>query len=246
MKRYRIDVAYDGTAYSGWQVQPDDISVQEMLEKVLLQLSGETVKVHGSGRTDSGVHARGQVAHFDLNKNFLPRKLLRGMNALLPPDIRVLRVLNVPDDFHARRSAVSKEYRYFIRNDESVLPFDRLYKLRISRKLDVNKMRIAAKYFEGEHDFSSFKANSGMKLASTVRTIYSCEIKSNGKDIVVIVSGSGFMYKMVRSIVGWLLEVGDGSRQPEETLDILNAKNRTGAVPSASAHGLFLWKVNYQ
>ena len=243
--RYRIDISYDGTAYSGWQVQPNDLSVQEVIEKVLLQLTGETIKIHGSGRTDQGVHGKCQVAHFDLKKDWEPRRLYGAINALLPPDIRILKVKHIESDFHARRWAKSKEYRYFIWNSQNISPFDRLYKTHITRKLDIERMRIAAKLLEGEHDFAAFTASSKTTIKSTVRTIFSLDIKTYGNEIVVIVKGSGFLYKMVRSIVGWLIEVGDGSVEPETTTEVLESCKRTSRVPTAKAKGLFLWKVNY-
>ncbi len=245
MKRYRIDISYDGTDYSGWQVQPDDLSVQEVIEKVLLQLTGETIKIHGSGRTDQGVHARCQVAHFDLKKEWVPRKLYGALNALLPPDIRILKVQKTVSDFHARRSAKSKEYRYFIWNGENISPFDRLYKTHIKRNLDVERMRAAAKLLEGEHDFAAFTASSKTTIKTTVRTIFSLEIKAHGNEIIIIAKGSGFLYKMVRSLVGWLIEVGDGSVEAIKTTEVLASCKRTSRVPTARAKGLFLWKVNY-
>ncbi len=245
MKRYRIDIAYDGTDYSGWQVQPNELAVQEVIEKVLLQLSGEIVKIHGSGRTDQGVHAKCQVAHFDLKKEWQPRRLYGALNALLPEYIRVRKVQLVAPDFHARRSAKSKEYRYYIWNGENISPFDRLYKTHIKRKLDVERMRSATKFLEGEHDFAAFTASSKTTIKSTVRTIFSIDIKTHGNEIDIRVKGSGFLYKMVRSIVGWLIEVGDGSAEPEKTIEVLASCKRTSQVPTAKAKGLFLWKVNY-
>lgn len=245
MKRYSIDISYDGTAYSGWQVQPNDLSVQEVIEKVLLQLNGATVKIHGSGRTDQGVHAKCQVAHFDLEKEWVPRRLYGALNALLPDDIRIRKVQLVAPDFHARRSAKSKEYRYYIWNGENISPFDRLYKTHIKRNLDVERMRAAAKLLEGEHDFKAFTASSKTTIKSTVRTIFSIDIKTHGNDIDIRVKGSGFLYKMVRSIVGWLIEVGDGSVEPDKTTEVLASCKRTSRVPTAKAKGLFLWKVNY-
>ena len=245
MKRYSIDISYDGTVYAGWQVQPTDLSVQEVIEKVLLKLTSETIKIHGSGRTDQGVHAKRQVAHFDLEKEWVPRRLYAAINALLPPDIRVLKVRNVRSNFHARSTAKSKEYRYFIWNAQSISPFDRLYKTEISRKLDIKRMRAAAKLLEGEHDFAAFTASSKTTIKSTVRTIFSLEVKAKGNNIIIIAKGSGFLYKMVRSLVGWLIEVGDGSADPEDTTEVLASCKRTSRVPTAKAKGLFLWKVNY-
>lgn len=245
MKRYRINITYDGTDYAGWQVQPNDLSVQEVIEKVLLQLTGQTIKVHGSGRTDQGVHAKCQVAHFDLEKEWQTLRLQTALNALLPPDIRILKTKIASSDFHARRSAKSKEYRYFIWNAKNISPFDRLYKTHITRQLDIERMRMAADLLVGEHDFTAFTASSKTTIKNRVRTIFSLDIKTKGNDIIIIAKGSGFLYKMVRSIVGWLIEVGDGSAEPVQTTEILESRKRTSIVPTARAKGLFLWTVNY-
>jgi len=245
MRRFKITVSYDGTSYFGWQVQPNAVTVQGCLEKVLFRLSGETVKVHGSGRTDRGVHARGQVAHFDLQKSFTAKALGGGLNALLPDDIRVMRIESASAGFHARKHAVEKEYRYFIWNGNILPPNRRFDHLRVKQGLDVESMREAASYLIGCHDFASFTANSNDLVESTVRELFKLDIRKNGKEVVIIARGEGFLYKMVRSLTGWLLRVGKGEVMPEATKAMLESRLRTSDVPTARPQGLFLWSVKY-
>jgi tRNA pseudouridine38-40 synthase len=245
MRRFRITVAYDGTDFAGWQVQPNGMTVQESLETALLQLTGENVKVHGSGRTDQGVHARGQVAHFDIEKSFATTALHRGLNALLPKSIRVLRVNRAKPDFHARKQATGKEYRYLIWNADVMPPTERYDHVHISQPLDIDAMRSAAQLLEGRHDFAAFTANPNRVVESTVRHLYSLEVKKRGSEIVIVAKGEGFLYKMVRSLAGWLLRVGRGEVPFRQTSEILESRERTARVPTATPQGLFLWKVSY-
>jgi len=246
MSRLKITIGYDGTNYAGWQVQPNGVTVQEVLERVLAKLNGSPVKVHGSGRTDQGVHARGQVAHFDLEKEFSPRDLNRALNALLPEDVRVLKVQKAKADFHARKHAVEKTYCYFIWNGETMPPTERLYHLHVQQKLDLEAMRRAAKMLVGRHDFAAFTANPNRVVESTVRELFDLLVRKRGNEIAIVARGEGFLYKMVRSLAGWLLRVGMGEVSPEETVDILESKIRTARVPTAQPQGLFLWKVSYR
>lgn len=243
--RYRITVAYDGTAYAGWQVQPAHMTVQQKIEETLKGLTGETVKVHGSGRTDQGVHGEGQVAHFDLMRKWVPGNLLKGLNALLPQDIRVLRAARAKADFHARRSAVKKEYRYFIWNSPVMDPCRRLYATHVYRPLDVKAMQAAAKLLVGRHDFAAFTANPNRVVESTVREVFSLSVKRTGSLVVIRASSDGFLYKMVRSLTGLLLRVGEGAVTQDEVREILASKVRTARVPTAPPEGLFLWRVWY-
>jgi tRNA pseudouridine38-40 synthase len=245
MKRFKITLGYDGTNYFGWQVQPNAVTVQGEIEAVLLRLSGETVKVHGSGRTDRGVHAKGQAAHFDLEKPFEAKALGRALNALLPADIRVMRIANVKSDFHARKHAVSKIYCYFIWNDSVLPPLERFTHLQVRHPLDVEAMREAAAMLIGRHDFAAFTANPKDFVESTVRTLISLDIRARGKEIAIVARGEGFLYKMVRSLAGWLIRVGKGEVKPEDTKEILESKLRTSEVPTARPHGLILWSVKY-
>lgn len=243
--RYRITVAYDGTAYAGWQVQPVHMTVQKQLEGVVKSLTGETVKIHGSGRTDQGVHAEGQVAHFDISRKWVGMHLLKGMNALLPQDIRVLKVARAKPDFHARRSAVRKEYRYFIWNNPVMDPCRRLYATHIRKPLDIKAMQSAAHILVGRHDFAAITANSNQEIESTVREIYSITVRRTGSLIVIRASSDGFLYKMVRSLTGLLLRVGDSSVTLDEVREIMASRIRTARVPTAPPRGLFLWRVWY-
>ena len=246
MRRICLTVAYDGTAYCGWQVQPDHPSVQQTLEETLQSVIGHPVKIHGSGRTDRGVHARGQVAHVDVTTRLKNISILRAMNARLPPDIRVMKITDVKNDFHARRSAHHKEYRYFVVMGETVLPDKRLSATHVYRKLDVEALRRAAEAFVGRHDFAAFTANPQREVETTVRTIFSFKVTRRGSEVVFAVQGDGFLYKQVRSMVGFLLRVGEGAEKPEAVKTLLDAAApRIARVPSAPAQGLFLWKVWY-
>jgi len=245
-RRFRLTVAYDGSAYAGWQVQPRHSSVQQTIEETLSGIVGHTVKIHGSGRTDQGVHARGQVAHTDLACRMGPDSVCRALNARLPHDIRILKASVVRGDFHARRSAAGKEYRYFVWNDTSILPDKRLYATHVYRPLDVSAMRKASAFFVGRHDFASFTANPQREVESTVRTIFAFTVVKRGKEIVFRVSGEGFLYKQVRSMVGFLIRVGEGAEAPEAVKELLaSCAPRKARVPSAAPQGLFLWRVWY-
>lgn len=245
MRRYRLNIAYDGTRYSGWQIQPNGPSIQEEIEKAILRLTGERVKLHGSGRTDAGVHARAQIAHLDLRKDYSPKQLQRGLNAMLPPDIRIMKAAHASSSFHARRSAKSKEYRYFIWNAEVLPPFERHFYAHIRRPLNLTAMRRAARYLVGQHDFAAFTANANRPLGNTVRRLAVLSVRKNGAKIVVRAVADGFLYRMVRSLVGFLLRVGEGAVPPEASAEILASRSRTARVPTAPPQGLFLWNVRY-
>lgn len=245
MKRFKAVVAYDGTRYFGWQVQPVHNSVQAEVEKALKQLTGETVKVHSSGRTDQGVHAAGQVAHFDLDSPWVPKGLMKGLNALLPDDIRLLRLTRARADFHARRSATRKEYRYFIWNYGVMEPCRRLYATHVRPPLDVKAMQEAAALLEGRHDFAAFTANPNREVESTVRELKYLRVRKTGNLVTIRAASEGFLYKMVRSLCGLLIRVGEGAEAPEAARQILHSKVRTARVPTAPPQGLFLWRVWY-
>ena len=245
MGRYKITVSYDGAAYKGWQVQPGCRTIQGEIESVLERLNRAPVKVHGSGRTDAGVHALGQVAHFDLERAFEPQSVLRALNGWLPPDIRIMRSEAVSADFHARKSARQKEYRYFIRNRLIMPPLERNTHLHVRNPLDVDAMRAAAALFVGRHDFAAFTANPNRVVESTVRTVFALDVRKKGSEVILIAVGEGFLYKMVRSLAGWLVRVGKGEVAAADTLQTLDSEIRTAAVPTAAAHGLVLWKVRY-
>lgn len=245
-RRIKLTIAYDGTAYCGWQVQPDRPSIQQTLEEVFASVVGHEVKIHGSGRTDRGVHARGQIAHLDVTTRVRNESLIRAVNARLPPDIRVMRLVNARPNFHARRSAHGKEYRYFVWMGGTVLPDKRLYATHVYKNLDIEAMRKAGESFIGEHDFSAFTANPQREIETTVRTIYDFKVMKKGHEVVFSVSGNGFLYKQVRSMVGFLLRVGEGAEKPETVKILLDTcAPRMARVPSAPPQGLFLWRVWY-
>lgn len=244
-RRLRIVLAYDGTGYAGWQIQPDRPSVQQRVETELRRLAGHPVKLHGSGRTDSGVHARAQVAHVDVRVGLSERAVAAGLNARLPPDIRVHGVRAVRGDFHARRDAVSKEYRYFLWNGPVMPPEKRLYAAHVRRPLALEPMRAAAAALEGEHDFSSFCANPDREVPSHVRILERFTVTRRGRGFTLRVRGNGFLYKMVRSLAGFLVKVGEGTEPPGAAREILDARARTARVPTAPPQGLFLWRVFY-
>jgi tRNA pseudouridine38-40 synthase len=243
--RFRVTVAYDGTAYYGWQVQSAHRTVQQCIEESLKRLTGDTVKVHGSGRTDQGVHAAGQVAHFDLLRKWPCGTLCKGLNAILPQDIRVLRLARAKPDFHARRSAVKKEYRYFIWNSPVMDPCRRLYAVQARRPLDIKAMQAAARILVGRHDFAAFTANTHVEVGSTTREVYGLSVRRQGSLVLIRATSEGFLYKMVRSLTGILLRVGEGQESLDAVREILASRVRTARVPTAPPQGLFLWRVWY-
>ena len=244
-QRYKMTLAYDGSAYAGWQVQPAERTVQGEVERAIAAIANEQTKAHSSGRTDQGVHARGQVVHFDLQRALSEWHFKKGLNAVLPADIRVLKIEKADPEFHARRSAVGKEYRYFIWNDEVMLPFNRRYMAHIRKPLDVTAMNAAARLLVGRHDFASFTANPNRVVESTVRNLTMLRAVKRGREITVIARSDGFLYKMVRSLCGFLIRVGEGAVLAEEARHILGSKLRTARVPTAAPEGLFLWHVTY-
>lgn len=246
IRRYKLTIAYDGTAYSGWQIQPDRPSIQQTIEDALAGIVGHPVKLHGSGRTDQGVHARGQVAHVDVQTRMDATAVCRALNARMPADIRIVKGTRAKSDFHARKSATGKEYRYFVWNAPMIFPDRRLYAVHAYRPLDLTAMRAAANRFVGQHDFASFTANPQREIETTVRRIFSFTVSKRGKEIVFRVKGEGFLYKQVRSMVGFLLRVGEGAEAPEAVTELLTSRApRKARVPSAAPHGLFLWRVWY-
>ena len=241
----KLTIAYDGTNYAGWQLQPNGVSVQELLEKALEKISGQKTRVHGSGRTDAGVHAKGQVAHFTLADCREPLMLKRALNANLPEDIRVLNCAQAPSDFHARYSVKGKEYRYHIDCSEVADPFSRRYALHHPKLLNVTAMRKAAKILTGRHNFLALSANPMRVIENPVRTISRLVITKHGNVITISVRANGFLYKMVRSIAGALLKIGEGKISVMQLREILQSEKRTALVETAPAKGLFLWKVFY-
>lgn len=244
--RYKLTIAYDGTNYAGWQVQPGKTTIQGEVERAIEKMTGRHIRIHHSGRTDAGVHAKGQVAHFDLKEPVDTGRFMNGLNAHLETDIRIMKMEKVRPDFNARYDAVSKEYRYFVWNGQSVPPELRLYRLHERRKLDMKAMRAAAEQLVGKHDFAAFTANPQREIEGTVKTITAITIKRTREgDVTIAVTGEGFLYKMVRSIAGFLLRVGTGELEPSSAKRLLKSAKRTREVPTAKPHGLFLWRVDY-
>ena len=264
MPRYALTISYDGTRFCGWQRQSNGLSVQEVLGEAVAPLCAPNpVRLEASGRTDAGVHAHGQVAHFDMERAISPGQLRRALNGELPPDIQVLHACVAPTDFHARKSVRVKEYRYTIWNAEVMPPTERLYAAHVRTPLDLTALRDAAGRFVGRHDFASFCANPHRKIANTVRTVFSCEVviasvpakqpslnpieatQRPHPRITLIVRGEGFLYKMVRSIAGFLIAVGTGKEEPSAVDELLAERQRTARVETAPACGLTLWHVEY-
>lgn len=244
MRNIKLTIEYDGTNFSGWQVQKGRRTVQQEIEIVLEKILKEKVQIIGSGRTDAGVHAIGQVANFKTDKNILPDELLCAMNTLLPPDIVILIVEEADQEFNARSSAKKKHYRYVINNGRfhSALNVNREYHFKY--KLDIDKMREAAKDFIGKKDFRAFMA-SGSTVTDTVREVYKVDINSLGNRVIVDIVGNGFLYNMVRIIVGTLLDIGTGKLKVEVINNMLNTKDRTLGGRTVGPEGLYLVSVEY-
>lgn len=244
MKRIKLTIAYDGTNYCGWQIQPNGITVEEVLNKTISKLMGETIVVIGASRTDSGVHAMGNVAVFDTETTIPAEKIAVALNQRLPDDIVITKSEEVTADFHPRYCDCSKTYEYNIINTRIPIPTKRLTNYFVSYNLNIEHMRQAASYLVGEHDFASF-CNVRTDVESTVRTIYTLDILTNGNEITIRITGNGFLYNMVRIIVGTLIRVGRGFYEPEKVKEILEARDRKAAGVTAPAHGLMLMEINY-
>ncbi len=245
MKRVQLIIAYDGTNYCGWQVQPNGVTVEEVLNRCLSELLNEEIHVIGASRTDSGVHALGNVAVFDTQTKIPPEKLSFALNQRLPEDIRIQASFETEPDFHPRRCNNTKAYEYRILNRTFSLPCERLYSYFIYLPLDVEAMRKAADYLVGEHDFRSF-CSSRSQAEDTYRTIYSLDVEKEGERIFIRISGNGFLYNMVRIIAGTLIKVGLHVYPPSHVQEILFAKDRDAAGPKAPAVGLTLVGIEYK
>lgn len=245
MKNYKLIVQYDGARYSGWQIQSNtDDTIQGKLQTVLSQMDGRAVEVHGSGRTDAGVHARGQAASVKLRSEPECAAVLDYCNTYLPRDIAVISVQEAPERFHARLNVKEKCYIYRIWNSGIPNIFERRYLCQLSQPLDLDAMRRAAQALTGTHDFRSFCGLRRFKK-STTRTIYSIEIQKQGEEIRISYVGNGFLNQMVRILTGTLVEVGLGLRAPEEMADILAARDRSAAGRTMPPEGLILDHVTY-
>lgn len=243
-KRIKLIISYDGTNYCGWQIQINGITVEEVINRELSRLLGEETAVIGASRTDSGVHALGNVAVFDTFSKIPPEKMCFALNQRLPEDIRIQESVEVPLTFHPRYCDSIKTYEYKILNRRFDIPTMRLYTHFIYMPLNEKKMQEAAEYLTGEHDFKSF-CSSRTQVTDTVRTIYNIDVLKSGEIISIRISGNGFLYNMVRIIVGTLIKVGLGVYPPEHVKEILEAKDRNVAGPKAPAEGLTLIGIEY-
>lgn len=242
--RVKLILGYDGTNYCGWQVQPNGVSVQQKLIEAIFTLTGQTVKVTGSGRTDAGVHAKGQVAHFDIEASIPAENYANALNTVLPPDIRVFESYIADENFDARKSAKKKTYCYSLYKSKVEDPLKERYALKVNPDLDVQSMKSASKIFVGEHDFKCFKASGGCSK-TTVRTIYNIVIEEKTNDIFISVTGNGFLYNMVRILVGTLIAVGEGRLTEKDLMDMLSLGERKLGGKTISAKGLCLLNVEY-
>lgn len=244
-KRICLTVAYDGTAYCGWQAQKNGRTIEGELNRALKELTGEEIQVIGASRTDAGVHGLGNTAVFDTCSRIPGEKFSYALNQRLPEDIRVRESKETAPDFHPRHCKSRKTYEYHILNSAFPNPVKRLYCHFTYVPLDVERMRQAAVYLVGEHDFASF-CSAGSQAETTVRTIYGLSVEKSGEEIVIRITGGGFLYNMVRIIAGTLMEVGCGRMEPERIKEILETKNRAAAGPTAPACGLMLMKICYE
>lgn len=254
-RKILVHIQYDGTNYVGWQIQPQGLTIQGLLEDSLLRLTGQRVKVIGAGRTDAGVHAIEQIASFETAVDYSLDVIKKALNSMLPEDIRIMKIAEAGEDFHARYSAIKKRYIYVIANDKDLPVFLNRYVWWIKVPLKIDAMIEASRLLLGTHDFSSFRG-SGCSAKSTVRTIYSINLEKTevvpfiftefkGNFIIVTIEAEAFLRHMVRNIVGTIVEVGKGRFSPEMIKGILNAKDRRLAGPTAPSKGLFLERVIY-
>ncbi len=238
-------IEYDGLLFNGWQTQNNAPTVQHAIEKTLEKILSHRVRISGSGRTDAGVHAKAQTANFFTDNGLSCRKMQKALNAWLPEGISVKKVSEADINFHSRYSAKLKHYRYIISNGRTPPALERNRVWFIPYRLETGKMKEAAKYLLGRHDFSSFGVNLKGKAGNPVKTIYSIDIKKTGSKIQIDIVGDGFLYKMVRSMVGTLVDAGRGKRKAKEIKKILSSKSRAGASPIAPPQGLYLYRVVY-
>ncbi len=241
---YRLTLAYRGSSYAGWQRQTNALAVQQVVEEALGELLGFAVSIHGAGRTDAGVHARGQTAHLQLAEPFPEKGLVHGTNHRLPSDIRLLAAHRMPAGFHARKSVLGKEYLYRLYRGRVMPPLDAPYVMRAPSEIDAAEMRRAAAALLGRHDFTAF-ASAGGSHSQPFRRIFAATLDENGRELSLRFIGDGFLRGMVRAMVGTLLEIGTARRPADSMTELLAGRPRTEAGPSAAARGLVLERVIY-
>ena len=244
MRKIQLIVEYDGTNYAGWQRQENSLAVQQVVEDALSKLTKEKIVIHGASRTDAGVHALGQSAHFKTESKIPADKFSYALNTILPPDVRIRESRQVPDDFHARFCSKGKRYRYLFHAHPHASTINRLTRAHIIYPLDVDRMQREAQTLVGTHDFAAFAA-SGSVVKDTVRTIYRADLSRDGDEVKLIVEGNGFLYNMVRIIAGTLVGVGTGKLEPGAFAKAIETGNRLDLGVTAPAHGLTLMEVFY-
>lgn len=248
MIKIKLTIAYDGTAYQGWQVQKTGVGVQQKVEEAMARLFPSVKRIQSSSRTDTGVHALGMVADVQIPRAELKmplRKVALALNAFLPEDIRVVSAQRVPAGFHSRFQAQGKQYRYFVWNHAAMNPLLRRQAWHVPIPLDVRRMKAATRQLLGRHDFRSFAARHTYEIEDTVRTLTRCDVQRRGPLLTFVIEGDGFLYKMCRGIVGTLVQLGRGKFEERELRTMLAAKDRRASGMTAPAHGLVLWKVFY-
>lgn len=244
MRNIKLTIEYDGREYNGWQKQPNKLNIQGEIERAIQTVTGKEVELIGSGRTDAGVHAFAQVANFQIDSEFPIEKMAIAINSQLKKSIRIQKAEEVAENFHSRYNCHKKTYAYIIDNSNQGSAIYRNLTFHVSQPLDVEAMQKAANYLVGEHDFSSFKS-SGTSSKSSSRTIFAAQVIKEQERVVISLTGSGFLYNMVRIIAGTLVEIGMGEKAPEEMQIILEAKNRQMAGKTLPPHGLYLMQVEY-
>ena len=245
MRNIKLTIEYDGREYNGWQKQPNRLNIQGEIEKAIQTITGEEVELIGSGRTDAGVHALAQVANFKINSNFPIEKMATAINSQLKQSIRIQKAEEVSEKFHSRYHCHKKTYMYIIDNSEQGTAIYRNLTYHISQSLNIEKMQKAVTYIVGEHDFSCFKS-SGTSSKSSVRTIYEAKVLKEQERVIIMLTGNGFLYNMVRIIAGTLVDVGLERIEPEELENIINSKDRQKAGKTLPPQGLFLASVEYK
>ena len=244
MRNIKLTIEYDGKDFNGWQKQPNKLNIQGEIERAIENVTGEKVELIASGRTDAGVHALGQIANFKTNSNIEIEKIPIAINSQVKKSIRIQKAEEVDENFHSRFNCKKKTYRYIIDNSKYGSAIYRNISYHMHIKLNVEEMKKAIKYFEGEHDFKSFKS-SGTSSKSSVRTIFKADIVTEGDSIAIDLTGNGFLYNMVRIIAGTLVDVGLGKIKADDIPKIIEAKDRTKAGKTLPPHGLMLLKVDY-